>query len=569
MTRPPLRLSPPSRARRWAPLALAAATLAGCTGTDTRSSGSGDVGGTVVISTAGDAGTLVPGLVSSMADREITDLLYDRLAEIGEDMNTIGDKGFRPQLAERWQWAPDSLSIAFHLNPKARWHDGRPVRASDVRYSVALNKDPAFGSPVAPLITNLDSVSVKDSLTPVAWFKKRTPEQFYDLVYQVVVMPEHVLGNTPAAQLKTADVGRRGIGSGRFRLAAWQPGQRLEIIADTANYRGRPKLDRVVFAISPDFNAAAARFFSGDADMFEQLRPEHIAQIAADSQRRVMRYPSFQHAYLVFNLVDQKQWTQPHPIFGDRAVRRALSMAVDRRAMLRNVFDTLGVLLYGPFPRSLSVADTTLPQLPYDTLKARALLDSAGWLPGPDGVRVKNGRRLEFGLSSPNSSAARHQYAVLIQAAFRRVGASVRLDESDFATFVARQNAHGFDTEIALWNTDPSPSGLKQAWSTAGIGKDGANFSAYSNPTVDALLDSTAAAFDPARSRSYARRAFEAIMEDAPALWLYEPPTLAGIHKRIHTTRPRADGYWSGLADWYIPAGERTARDQIGLRPAQ
>ena len=569
MTRAPLRLPSRPRAHRWAPNAFAAAALAGCTGTDSKPSGSGDAGGTVVISTAGDVGTLVPGLVSFMTDREVTDLLYDRLADIGDDMNTIGDKGFKPQLAERWQWAPDSLSIAFHLNPKARWHDGRPVRASDVRYTVALIKDPAFGSPIAPVITNLDSVSVKDSLTPVAWFKKRTPEQFYDFVYQVVIVPEHVLGNTPAAQIKTADVGRRGIGSGRFRLAAWQPGQRLEIIADTANYRGRPKLDRIVFAVSPDFNAAAARFFSGEADMFEALRPEQVAQVAADSQRRIMRYPSFQHAYLLFNLVDQKQWTQPHPIFGDRAVRRALSMAVDRRAMLHNVFDTLGILLYGPFPRALSVADTTLPQLPYDTLKARALLDSAGWLVGPDGVRVKNGRRLEFSLSSPSSSAARHQYAVLMQAAFKRVGASARLDETDFAAFTARQRSHAFDVEMAVWNTDPGPSGLKQSWSTAGISPDGANFGAYSNRTVDALLDSTTASFDPARSRSYARRAFEVIMEDAPAIWLYEPLTVAGVHKRIHTTPARADGYWSGLGDWYIPAGERTARDQIGLRPVQ
>jgi peptide/nickel transport system substrate-binding protein len=569
MTRAPLRLSSRPRAQRWAPIALAVAALAGCTGTDSKPAGSGDVGGTVVISIAGDAGTLVPGLVVSMTDHEVTDLLYDRLAEIGDDMNTIGDKGFKPQLAERWQWAPDSLSITFHLNPKARWHDGRPVRASDVRYSVALTKDPAFGSPAAPLITNLDSVAVKDSLTAVAWFKKRTPEQFYDLVYQIPIMPEHVLGNTPAAQLKTADVARHGIGSGRFRLASWQPGQRLEIIADTANYRGRPKLDRVVFAVSPDFNAAAARFFSGEADMFEALRAEQIPQVAADSQRRVMRYPSFQHAYLVFNLVDQKQWTQPHPIFGDRAVRRALSMAVDRRAMVRNVFDTLGILLYGPFPRALAVGDTTLPQLPYDTLKARALLDSAGWLAGPDGVRVKNGRRLEFALSSPSSSAARHQYAVLLQAAFKRVGAAVRLDEADFATYVSRQRTHAFDVELAVWNADPSPSGLKQSWSTAGIGPDGANFAAYSNRAVDALLDSATASFDPARTRSYARRAFEVIMEDAPAIWLYEPPTVAGVHKRIRTTPARPDGYWSGLADWYIPAGERTARDQIGLRPVQ
>ena len=557
------------RAHRWAPLALAAATLVGCKGTDSSSAGSGDVGGTIVISIPGDVATLLPPVVAAQADRQVTDLLFDRLADMGDDMNTVGDKGYKPQLAESWQWAPDSLSIAFRVNPKARWHDGRPVRASDVRYSVALIKDPALGSPAGPLVGNIDSVSVKDSLTAVAWFKTRTPEQFYDLVYQVVIVPEHILGNTPAAQLKTADVARRAIGSGRFRLAAWQPGQRLELIADTANYRGRPKLDRVVFATSPDFNSAVARFFSGDADMFEQLRPEQITKVLADSQRRAVRYPTLQYAYMAFNLVDPKQWTQPHPIFGDRAVRRALTMAVDRRAMLRNVFDTIGTLLYGPFPRSLSVADTSLPQLPYDTVKARALLDSAGWTLGAGGVRVKNGRRLEFGLSTPNSSAARHQYAVLLQEAFRRVGASVKLEETDFATYAAKQGTHAFDTEMALYGTDPSPSGFKQSWTTAGIARDGSNFPAYSNPTVDALLDSATAAFDPARTRSYARRAFEIIIDDAPAIWLYEPPTVAGLDKRIRTTRMRADGYWSGLADWWIPAGERTARDQIGLRPAQ
>ena len=562
-------LLPRLGARQWAPLALAAATLLGCKDTGSSSAGSGDVGGTVVVATPGDVGTLLPQLVVTQADRQVTDLLFDRLAEIGDDMNTVGDRGFKPQLAERWQWAPDSMSIAFHINPKARWHDGRPVRASDVRYSVALIKDPALGSTAGPLIGNIDSVSVKDSLTAVAWFKKRTPEQFYDLVYQVLIVPEHILSNTPAAQMKTADVARRGIGSGRFRLAAWQPGQRLELIADTGNYRGRAKLDRVVFAPSPDFNTAAGRFLSGDADMFEQLRPEQITQAAADGKHKVVRYPSFQYAYLAFNLVDPKEWTRPHPIFGDRAVRRALTMAVDRRAMLRNVFDTVGTLLYGPGPQALAVTDTTLPQIPYDTLKARALLDSAGWIPGPDGIRVKNGRRLEFGLSTPNSSATRHQYAVLFQEAFRKVGAAVRMDETDFAAYAAKQGTHGFDTELAQYVTDPSPSGFKQSWTTAGIAKDGSNFPAYSNPTVDALLDSATASFDPARTRAYARRAFEIIMEDAPAIWLYEPLTVAGLDKRIHPTKMRADGWWSGLADWSIPAGERTARDQIGLRPAQ
>jgi peptide/nickel transport system substrate-binding protein len=571
MPRSPRRSS--ARFVRWVPAVLAAVTLAGCRDAAQQqqqpAAGPNDIGGTLVIVSPSEADVLLPSLQVSINDRQATDLLYDRLAEIGDDLNTVGDRSFKPQLATRWEWAADSLSIVFHLDPRARWHDGRPVRASDVRYSLRLVKDPAFGSPAAALTTNVDSISVRDSLTAVAYFRQRTPEQFYDLVYQVSIVPEHVLGNTPAAQLKTAEVARKGIGSGRFRLAHWEPGKRLEVVADTTNYRGRPKLDRIVFSPTPDFNSAVNRFFSGDADMFEQLRSEHLPRIATDTARRAVQYLTLQYAYVAFNLTDPTQPGQPHPIFGDRAVRRALTMAVDRRSMLRNVFDTLGVLSYGPFPRAVTVADTTLPQLPYDTLRARALLDSAGWTAGPDGVRSKLGRRLEFALMTPVSSAARMQYAVLLQDAFRRVGAAVTVDKVDFGGFKAKQSARGFDTELNVYGMDPSPSGFKQSWTTSAIGNGGANYSAYSNPTVDALLDSAVATFDFARTRAYARRAFEIIIEDAPGIWLYEPPTIAGIHKRVRTTPMRADAYWSGIADWWIPAAERSARDRIGLRPTQ
>jgi len=557
-------------AARWTHVALAGLVLAGCRDVQKQPAvaGPNDVGGTLVATQPAEPGTLLPPLISTSIERQITDLLYDRLADIGDDLNTVGDRGFKKQLAAGWEWAPDSLSIVFHIDPRARWHDGVPVRASDVRYSVALMKDPALGSPGLPLITNIDSVAVRDSLTAVAYFKRHTPEQFYDLVYQVSIVPEHILHNTPAAQLKTADVARHGVGSGRFRLSKWEPGKRIELLADTANYRGRPKLDRIVYVPTPDFNSAVTRFFAGDADFFEQLRPEHIAKIASDTARRAITYPNLGYAYLALNNVDGKRPGQPHPIFSDRAVRRALTMAVDRRAMLKNVFGTYGMPLYGPFPHALPVADTTLPQLPYDTVRARALLDSAGWLVGPDGVRSRNGQRLEFGITTPVSSAARKQYAVLLQDAFKRVGAAARIDEMDNAAFTSKNTDRGFDTSIELYQTDPSPSGFKQSWSTSGLGKDGSNFASYSNPAVDALLDSATLTFDPSRTRAYARRAFEMIMEDAPGIWLYEPPTVAGVHKRIHTTAMRADGYWSGMADWWIPAAERTARDRIGLRPA-
>jgi peptide/nickel transport system substrate-binding protein len=560
--------------RKWfVPLGLVA-FLAACdadtstddanTRGDSAAAARAEPGGTLVIATAGDADYLFPSLTFTSVGRAVSDLVFDKLAEIGPELNTIGDKGFTPRLARSWDWARDSVSVAFHLNPQARWHDGRPVRASDVKFSFDLTRDPALGSPQAPLIANIDSISVRDSLTAVAWYRRRTPEQFYDLVYQVMVVPQHVYGAVPAAQLRTSDLVRKAVGSGRFRFVRWEPGVRLEIAADTGNYRQRAKLDRVIWSVSTDPGSAFAKVLAGDADLWEALPAEQLGRVTADSALRAQPYPGLQYGALGMNLRDRGA-ERPHPIFGDLRVRRALSMAVDRRAMLRNVFDTVGKISYGPFPRALAVADTTIVLLPFDVARANALLDSAGWRMGPDSVRRKDGRSLDFGILAPSSSRARMSYATLIQQQLRGVGARVNLESVDFPTFMARLGARTFDAAMLAISTDPSPSGAKQSWHSASAARGGNNYVSYRSSRFDALLDSAVASFDLAAIKAYARRAYQTLVDDAPAIWLYDVLTMAAVHRRVRITGLRADGYWAGLADWHIPTSERIARDRVGL----
>src|SRR6202042_696556 len=120
----------------------------------------------------------------------VTGLLFDRLAEIGDRMNTIGDGGFQPELADRWAWSADSLSIAFHLDPRARWHDGVPVRSADVRFTYRMDRDSSVGTEITTQIARIDSVTTPDSLTAVFWFHQRYPEQFFDATYQMLICPE-------------------------------------------------------------------------------------------------------------------------------------------------------------------------------------------------------------------------------------------------------------------------------------------------------------------------------------------------------------------------------------------
>jgi peptide/nickel transport system substrate-binding protein len=541
---------------RWRLAGAALAVALTACGRERATTTGGDFGGTMVIATPGEVDILLPPLVQSLQGAQVTSQLFDRLAEIGDSLNTVGDAGFRPRLATKWTWSADSLSIAFALDPRARWHDGQPVRAADVKFSVEAYKDSATGSPSASLLANVDSVSTPDSLTAVVHFHARRPEQFFELAYNVYVLPSHLLATVPHASLRSSAFARQPVGTGRFRFARWVPGERVEIVADTANWRGRPKLDRIVWSFAPDPNAATVKLLSGEADVWEVLRGDGLARAAATPTLRTMPYPSLDVGYLAFNVTGGP--------FADRALRRAIGAALDRATLVKSALDTLAYVATGPMPRALG-GSTAAPT--FDPAAADRALDSLGWKRGADAMRTRGGKPLAFGLLVPTTSQVRMRLAVLMQQQLQRVGAKVELEQVEPNVFNQRLAAHRFEATLFAWHADPSPSGIRQSWGSDAAAS-GANFTGYASRAFDALADSAAATFDPARQRALYARAYAVLTDDAPAVWLYEPRNFAGLHRRLHPVGIRADAWWADLADWSIPAGERIDRDRVGLRTA-
>src|SRR5665213_386004 len=527
-------------------------------------------GGTLVISTASDADYLFPPLIISTQGREIAEQIFEPLANIGDSLNVFGEAGFTPALADSWTWAPDSLSIAFHLNPGARWHDGKPVRARDVQFTIALCKHPDLASPIAPLLSEIDSVTVADSLTQVFWFKRRTLQQFYDAANVAVIVPEHVYGAIPASRLAASPILRTPIGSGRFRFRRWVPNATIEIVSNREHYRAPAKLDRVIWTIAPsDFGAASTRFLAGEADFFSAVRASMLPQIAKSNTLRLIEYPGFKFGYMVFNMRDPANPRSPNPLFREVTIRRAFTMAVDRAALVRNVFDSLAIPSVGPTVRAMATTDTTIPQIPYDPQRAMQLLDSLGWHPGADGIRVRNGKKLAFSIMVPSSSMDRQRLAVLMQDQFKKIGVSVTIASVEPNVFEQQQHAHKFDTAIETWLADPSPGGIRESWGSAAAHTEGSkNYGDYANATFDSEVDSALAARSRPVARGLYSDAFRTLINDAPAIWLFEPRNMIGIQKRFHVAALRADAWWAHLADWYVPGNEQTARDRAGASPS-
>jgi peptide/nickel transport system substrate-binding protein len=547
-------------AMRYARL-LCALFVCGCVGTESPTAKS--AGGTLAISTGGDPDVLIPSLLQSVQAGQITDMIYDRLADIGDSLNILNERGFTPRLADRWTWGADSLSIAFHINPAARWHDGVPVRSNDVRFTIASTKDSALGSPVTPLISNVDSVSTPDSLTAVYWFHVRTPQQFYDAVYQLPIMPEHIWKDIPPSGWRASEAARHPIGSGQYRFVRWIPRAAVELVADTANYRGAPKLTRLIWSIAPDYNTALTRFLSGETDFFEQLRPENLPEVAKHPELRTQSYHALQYLFAQFNLRDPANHSRPHPIFGNREVRRALTMATDRATLVRSVYDTLALPALGPTVRAYPTTDPNLPQIPFDLPRARQILDSLGWRAADtNSVRSRNGRPLQFTLSVPATSKVRVRLAVLLQEQLRKAGVKVDVEQLDFPVLIARQRKRAFDAALGQWSTQPSPGAVRGSWGTAGSrGESGNNYGSYESPVFDAYVDSALASFDPAARKALFTKAYETIIQDAPAIWLAEPKPTVGYHSRLRLGTLRPDAWQAHIPEWWIPADKRIPRD--------
>ncbi len=519
---------------------------------DNKSSNSSSAARDVLtISTPADADALIPPLVQTTQGKQAVDLIFDYLAEPVSTLETVGDAGFRASLAKSWSWSSDSLSVAFAIDARARWHDGYPVRANDVKFSYGLYVDPATASPHADDFKGIDSVSVRDSLTAVVWWSKRNPEQFFQIAYGLAILPEHLLAGEPRATLATSSFAQHPIGSGRYRFEQWTRQRQLLLVADANNFRGRPGFNRVVWIVAADPTAASLSVLSGQADVLDQVRGDAFVKARATPSLKTVEYGSLDYAFLQFNF--DRTVSGARQLFGSHALRVALSAALDRKAMVANALDSLGEVALGPFTRSEPNANASVRQISFSVEQASKTLDSLGWkLDAKDSVRQKSGQALQFELLVPSSSSTRQKFGVLIQAQLRTIGVKVELAPVEPGIFASRLQKGDFDAALNMWHTDPSPTAIAGVWSSPHGKNVGANFGRYSNAEFDALVDSASNSFNASKRRRLMQRAYQLIVDDAPAIWLYEPRNFAAVNARVVTTGMRADAWWAAIPAWHL-----------------
>ncbi len=411
----------------------------------------------------------------------------------------------------------DGKTITYRLRRDAKWSDGVPFTSADVAFSVAVVQNPKNDEAGADDYKRIVAVATPDPYTVVlhlnAPFSDFLGTYFSTGGANPCILPKHVLADLP--ELNDVPYNSLPVGIGPFKYASWKRGDSVELVPDPLYFRGRPKLERVIFKIIPDRNTMLTQLTTHELDLWVPVATSYLPRLRGIPGIAVNVSPSYFYNHLDFN--------ESHGALRDPVVRQALRMATDRATILAKIYHGVGYLQEGLLPPTHPYYDPHIPLVPYDIAAANRLLDRAGYVRGADGIRAKNGRRLSFDYGSSLGSPDTDAMIELIRSSWKQVGAEFEVHRYLGATFFGPYSAGGtlyagkFDVSNFAWGVGPLGD-QENIFSCKRIPPAGQNVTRYCNPAVNRTMTDFSRTYDAARQRRDAWTIQEHIAHDVPMI---------------------------------------------------
>ena len=546
---------------RIAALALAGVCgLAGCSKVGTSSEAGGAAGGgnpwtqhgVLRIGNLQEPDTLDPEVGNQQIDSDLA-MLWG-----GFFFNWSDQNQYVPELAtelptlQNGGISKDGRTITYHLRRGVTWHDGAPFDARDVIFTwhAIMNKSNNIPSTVGfDLVTAIDQVDpftirvhLKQSWAPfVATFFNQSGTPF-------PVLPAHILAKYP--NIKQVPYNSQPIGTGPFSVQRWQRGSKIVFEANPHYWRGAPKLKRIEYDPVPNENTIVTLIQSHEIDL------EYNGSAA--NWQQLKSVPGTRATLTDFNQFGQLALNTSSPLLADVSVRKALWYALDSPGIIERVSHGVNVPGYTDQPSFSWAYNPNVTHYNYDPAKARQLLDAAGWKPGADGIRTKNGTRLSITLAGVSGSANGTAVAVQAQRYWKDVGVEAEVKNYTTSLFFASYGAGGivqtgkFDAAFFSWvgGTDPDDSTLIMCDQ---FPPNGQNVYHFCNKTLDAAERVALASNDRAvRKKAYDR--VQAIMADQVPLvisWYVRRITVENTDLKNYKPAHAVTPFWNSW-EWEI-----------------
>jgi peptide/nickel transport system substrate-binding protein len=442
----------------------------------------------------------------------------------------------------------DGKTIRYALRRGVRWHDGAPFTSADVAFTWHAIMDSRNAVPNRHAYESIESVETPDPFTVVFRLKEpfapfvRSVFAEADTTYRII--PKHLLDHE--ASLDRSDFNVHPIGTGPYKFVRWDRAQSVEYAANPDYFGGAPHIPKIVVRIIPDFGTLAVQLRTHAVDLglidssgFNQLR-------GADGLAGEL-IPINGFAAYVVNLA--------HPPLDDVRVRRAIARAVDRAGIVKRVSFGTAQPGYADIPPVFYGGSSRGDPNAYDPAASRGLLDAAGWTPGPDGIRVRGGKRLELQLVDYSGSASASSNDVQVESMLRAVGIDAHIKQFALATYFAPASGGGplaggaFDIGQVGWlsGTDLDNAAL---FTCASRPPNGRNWSGYCSPEMEALQLAARRTYDDAQRRAIYAKIEALIVRDVPMVFMSHPRLRVVRNVDLRRPAPNAVTLWWNVAAW-------------------
>ena len=513
-------------------------------------------GGTLIRRLNLDVTTLNAVMLANRYDRLVANYLFTPVVNLDRSLLPI------PGLADSWEISEDGLTYRFQLNEKATFSDGRPVRASDVVFTLKKIADPKTEAvQVHEAFASLDAEKTHaiDDHTVEVVFRQRLASQLIRF-NDVLVVPEAVysLGDL------RKDFNARAVGSGPYMLVRRDIGKEV-VLQRRKDYWGvRPHIETVIFKVLDDHATAFNALLRGDLDETLLTSDTWLRERNNPQSARVIDFPRFYT--LNYNFI---AWNNRKPLFQDKRIRRAMSMCIPLDVVVQELFQGTARAMSGPFTPDEWAYNPTVPVIKYDPPGALALLAAAGWRDtNADGALDKDGKPFHFSLIAMSGSATSKQIAQLVQSELKKIGvqADVAMMEGGQAISLLMQG--NYDAAYLSWDldADPDPYGIFHSASFPGGG--GQNLVFYSNPEADRIIDEARHELDSSKRKDLYWRLHEILAEDQPYTWIVQVSAKWGINKRVQgVVASRGFGFFQwypGELGWWLSSPQSAAPQKAG-----
>ena len=425
------------------------------------------------------------------------------------------DKNWKPQpyLAESWTLSPDNRSVSLVLRKDAVFHDGKPITAEDVKFSIETIRD---NHPFKTMYGPVNAVTISDTRTAVIRLSEPHPAVLLAMSTSLTpIIPKHIFGD--GTDVKIHPRNGNPVGSGPFKLVEHKPGEYIIMERfDRFFLKDQPKLDRVIVRLFKDSSSLLLAFERGEIDVHQAVTdPRELERVRKTPGAVVVKGAAPAIGPLIWLAFNTKS-----PKLADKRVRQAINFAVDKQYILNTILGGINSRATGPLASGSPYYTGDVEKYELDLAKAAKLFDDAGLKAGANGVR------LTLDLDAIPGNADQKTIQEYLKVSLAKVGVEVNLRQSpDFPSWARRVSSLQFEMSLdSVWNWGDPVIGVHRTWLSSNIkpGVIWSNTQSYSNPKVDEWLAAAGQEMNLAKRKELYKQVQKAVVEDCPVAFLYE-----------------------------------------------